>query len=142
MTGGGRGRSRGHWVIVLIPVGLIRMLLRPVVGGLFGVVGRTFGYAVAPVVGKVAGPSGTCPHCGFLVGAMASSCAKCGYSPSLAQAALALPVTSVSSRPAQATNTGPILPMGQCPNCEEIIPMSSRSCPVCRYKPDEGSVPA
>jgi hypothetical protein len=48
-----------------------------------------------------------------------------------------------SSAPAQATSTGSILPMGQCPNCEEIIPMSSQSCPFCRYKPDaQGSVPA
>jgi len=115
--------------VVIIPVGLIRMLLRPVVGS---------------AVRKVAGPSGTCPHCGFLVGSMASSCAKCGYSPSLARLAMAMPETSVSlTRPTKATSTGPILEMGQCPNCEEIIPMSSRSCPICRYKPDpQGSTPA
>jgi RNA polymerase subunit RPABC4/transcription elongation factor Spt4 len=120
------------------------MLLRPVFGGLFGLLERMLGFVIGPIVNKVAGPSGTCPHCSFLVGAMASSCAKCGYSPSLARLTMAMPVTSVSSsRPAQATNTGPILPMGQCPNCEEIIPLSSRSCPVCRYTPDpQGPAPA
>jgi hypothetical protein len=130
--------------VVIIPVGLIRMLLRPVFGGLFGLLERMFGFVIGPIVNKVAGPSGTCPHCGFLVGAMASSCAKCGYSPSLARLTMAMPVTSVSSsRPAQATSTGPILPMGQCPNCEEMIPMSSKACPVCRYRPDpQGSGPA
>ena len=130
--------------VVIIPVGLIRMLLRPVFEPLSRLLGRAFGFAIGTAVNTVAGPSGTCPQCGFLVGAMASSCAKCGYSPSLARLALAMPVSSVSSsRPAQAASTGPILPMGQCPNCEEIIPMSSRSCPVCRYAPDpQGSRPA
>ena len=127
--------------IVIIPIGLIRILLRLAFGGASGL-GRTLGFAVGPVVNTVAGPSGTCPHCGFLVGAQASSCAQCGYSPSLARSALAMPGPS-ASRPARPANTGPILPMGQCPNCEEIIPMSSRSCPVCRYKPDpQGSLPA
>ena len=130
--------------IVFIPIGLIRMLLRPIFRGSFGLLGRIFGFAGGTVVNTVVGPSGTCPHCGFLVGAMASSCAKCGYSPSLARLAMAMPETSVSlPRPTKATSTGSILPMGQCPNCEEIIPMSSRSCPVCRYKPDpQGTVPA
>ena len=130
--------------VVIIPVGLIRMILRPVFEPLFRLLGRMFGFVIGSAVNTVAGPSGTCPHCGVLVGAMASSCAKCGYSPSLARLSLATPVSSVSpSRPAQATSTGPILPMGQCPNCEEIIPMSSRSCPVCRYAPDpQGSWPA
>jgi len=126
--------------IVIIPVGLIRMLLRPLFGGGTSLLGRTFGYAVGPIVNKVAGPSGTCPQCGFLVGAQAASCAQCGYSPGLARAVLAMPVVSVST-PAHPASTGPILPMGQCPNCDEIIPMSSRSCPVCRYVPDpQGSV--
>jgi RNA polymerase subunit RPABC4/transcription elongation factor Spt4 len=133
--------------IILIPIGLIRALLRLVFGGFFKAGGRTLGMVVGPIAGpvmdRVAGPSGTCPHCGFLVGAQASSCAQCGYTPSLARSELALPFTSVSSRPAQAARTGPILPMGQCPNCEEIIPMSSKSCPVCRHVPDpQGSVPA
>ena len=133
--------------IFIIPIGLIRILLRPLFGRGFGVAGRAMGFVVAPIVGKVVGPSGTCPHCGFLVGAQASSCAQCGYTPSLLGSELGTPYTSgpsVSySRPAQPVSTGPILPMGQCPNCEEIIPMSSRSCPVCRYKPDpQGSLPA
>ena len=123
--------------IIIIPVGLIRALLAPVFEGFLGVLGRMFGFVVGPAVRKVAGPSGTCPHCGNLAGAMASSCDKCGYSPSLARLSMAMPVTSVSSsRAAQATSAGPIVPMGQCPNCEEIVPMSSRTCPVCRHKPD------
>ena len=133
----------GTAFIVIIPIGLIRMALRPVFGGLFGLLGRMLGFVIGPVVGKAAGPGGTCPNCDSLVGALEFSCPQCGYSPSLARS-VSMPVTSVSSpRPAQATSTGPILPMGQCPNCEEIIPMSSRSCPVCRYKPNpQGSVPA
>ena len=122
----------------LIIVRLIALLLRR------GLLGRMLVFVIGPVVRKVAGPSGTCPHCGFLVGSMASSCAQCGYNPGLARMAMAMPVASVSlPQPPQPAIRGPILPMGQCPNCEEIIPMSSRSCPICRYKPDpQGSTPA
>jgi len=121
---------------------LTRIILRLLFGGAPRLLGRVFGRAFGPVMDKVAGKSGTCPHCGFLVGAQAASCAQCGYSPGLARTVLTMPVVSVSS-PAQPPRTGPILPMGQCPNCEEIIPMSSRSCPVCRHTPEpQGTVPA
>lgn len=125
--------------IVIIPIGLIRALLRPVFEGLFRLFAAVFGLAAGTAINKAVGPGGTCPKCGFEVGAMASSCAKCGYSPSLAQAALAMPDRSVSYARPQNGDPGSILPMGQCPNCEEIIPMSSKSCPVCRYTPDRQS---
>ncbi len=119
-------------LVVFIAAVLIRVFVFK--GSWFGPLGRLVGFAVSPIMGKVIGPSGMCPHCGFLVGAHASSCAKCGHTPSLARLAAATPAPSV--RPAQTTRTGPIVPMGQCPNCEDIIPMSSQSCPVCRYKPE------
>ena len=122
----------------------MEILLRLLFGRNIVVVGRLLGFVLGPVVRKVVGPGGPCPHCDFHVDALEPSCGRCGYNPSLARSVMAMPVTSVSSsQPTQASRTGSILPMGQCPNCEEIIQMSSRSCPVCRYTPDpQGSVPA